>query len=153
MKIIAKSKKAYLNYDITDIYDCGIVLQWHEVKAIKTQHCNISHAFSRIIGSELWIYNMDIPLYEKTSPQTVPGYDPQQNRKLLVKQKELAKISAAMDKKGIIPVPLTVYLDKRWRVKIKIWMGKLRKKVEKKQYLKEKSLDRQAKKDMKQFMR
>jgi tmRNA-binding protein len=62
---------------------------------------------------ELWIYNMDIPLYHKTAPQTVPGYDPQQNRKLLVKQKELAKISAAMDKKGIIPVPLLVYLDKR----------------------------------------
>jgi SsrA-binding protein len=58
-----------------------------------------------------------------------------------------------MDKKGIIPVPLLVYLDKRWRVKIKIGMGKLRKKVEKKQFLKEKSLDRQAKKDMKQFMK
>jgi tmRNA-binding protein len=41
---------------------------------------------------------MDIPLYEKTSHILVPGYQPKGKRKLLITKKELAKISAALDK-------------------------------------------------------
>jgi smpB protein len=74
------------------------VLKGHEVKAIKTSHINIQDAVVRIDNRECWLYNMDIPLYEKTSPILLSHYQPKIKRKLLLNKKEIARISAALDK-------------------------------------------------------
>jgi len=151
MKIIAKNKRAYHDYDIQDNYSAGIVLLWHEVKSIKTQWVNITDATASIIDGALWLYGMDIQLYKKSSPVATGEYDPKRKRKLLVTQRELARISAATDRKGMILVPLQVFLSQRWLIKVKLWLGKLMRKVEKKQVLKEKSIDRQMKKEIKNY--
>jgi len=54
---------------------------------------------------------MDIPLYKKTSPILAPGYQAKRDRKLLVKKRELAKISALTDKSGNTIIPLKIYLN------------------------------------------
>ena len=94
---------------------------------------------------------MDVPLYEKTSHLLVPGYLPKWKRKILITKKELAKISSALDKSGTTIIPLEIYLNKRGLIKIKIGVGKTLRKVEKKQILKEKDIDRQMKREMKHF--
>lgn len=95
MKIITKNKRAYHDYTIDKEYETGIMLHGHEVKALKSGRVNISDAHAIVLGNELWILHMDIPLYEKTSPHLVPGYDPKRRRKLLVHAKELVKIALA----------------------------------------------------------
>jgi tmRNA-binding protein len=55
---------------------------------------------------------MDIPLYAKTSPNLVPGYQPKRKRKLLVNKRELSKIAAALDKAGIVALALEVFTTK-----------------------------------------
>lgn len=151
MKIIAKNKRAYHDYAIEDTYSAGVVLLWHEVKSIKVQSVNITDATASIMNGVLRLYGMDVQLYKKTSPIIAVDYDPKRKRRLLVNQKELAKISAATDRKGMILVPLEVFLTMQWRIKIKLWLGKLMRKVEKKQVLKEKEIDRQMKKEMKNY--
>lgn len=47
---------------------------------------------------DLYITNMDIPLYAKTNADNVPGYEAKGRRTLLVNKKELAKIVAATTK-------------------------------------------------------
>lgn len=151
MKIIAKNKRAYHDYAIEDTYSAGVVLLWHEVKSIKVQSVNITDATASIMNGVLRLYGMDVQLYKKTSPIIAVDYDPKRKRRLLVNQKELAKISAATDRKGMILVPLEVFLTMQWRIKIKLWLGKLMRKVEKKQVLKEKEMDRQMKREMKNY--
>jgi len=56
---------------------------------------------------------MDVPLYKKTSPLLVPSYQAKLDRKLLIKKKELAKISAMVDKPGNVIVPLEIYLNNK----------------------------------------
>jgi len=56
---------------------------------------------------------MDIQLYKKTSPIVAVDYEPKRKRRLLVNQKELAKISSATDKKGMVLVPLEVFLTEK----------------------------------------
>jgi tmRNA-binding protein len=46
-------------------------------------------------------------------------------------------------------VPLEVYIATKGKIKIKLGVGKLRRKIEKKQILKEKDMDRQMQKEMK----
>lgn len=151
MKSITTNKHAYHNYEISRTYDAWIVLKWHEVKSIKLSHVNIKDAFARIEKGEARINNIDIPLYSKTSINLIWSYDPKWKRKLLLNKKELAKISSELDKWWVTLVPLEVFISKKWLIKVKIWIWKLMRKVEKKQILKEKDMDRQAQKDIKNF--
>ncbi len=149
MKLITKNKHAYHNYQIEKEYEVWIILKWHEVKSIKASHVNIKDSIVRLDNKELWALNIDIPLYEKTSHVLVPGYQSKGKRKLLVTKKELAKISAYLDKQGYVMIPLEIFLNKRGLIKLKIGIAKLMRKIEKKQILKEKDIKKQMDRDMK----
>lgn len=149
MKIISKNKRAYSDYAFEKDYEVWIVLKWHEVKSIKMSQVNIKDAIVRIDNKELRIIWMDIPLYEKTSHALVWWYQSKWRRKLLINKKELAKISALTDKAGNTIIPLEIYLTLKWLIKLKIWVGKLMRKIEKKQVLKEKDIKKQMDRDIK----
>lgn len=149
MKLISKNKRAYHDYSFEKDYEAWIILKWHEVKSIKAWQVNIKDSIIRIENKWLWIIWMDIPLYQKTSPILVVWYQQKWRRKLLVNAKELAKLSAMMDKSGNMIIPLEIYLNKKWLIKLKIWVWKLMRKVEKKQILKEKDIKKQMDRDIK----
>jgi SsrA-binding protein len=69
----------------------------------------------------------------------------------LVNKKELSKISAQLDKPWMTAVALEVLITDRGFVKIKIWIGRLKKKIEKKQVLKERSQEKEMRKEAKLF--
>jgi len=52
MKIV--NKKAYHNYAIEDSFEAGIVLTGAEVKSIKSGRCNLSDAYVKFMGDELF---------------------------------------------------------------------------------------------------
>ena len=149
MKLISKNRHAYHDYQIDKDYEVWIILKWHEVKSIKWSHVNIKDSIIRLSNKELWIMNMDVPLYEKTSHVLVPGYESKGKRKILITKKELAKISSALDKSWTVIIPLEIYINKRGLIKLKIWVGKILKKIEKKQILKEKDIKKQMDRDIK----
>lgn len=144
-----KNKIAYLDYEITQTRDVGVVLIWHEVKSCKQRHGSINEAIVRLQGKQLMMINMQISLYEKTAPLFAPGYDPKRPKQLLLNKKELTKIAALTSKTWLAIILLEMYIANNRRIKAKIGIGKLRRKVEKKQILKEKDVDRQAKKEIK----
>lgn len=149
MYTLYTNKRAYFDYEITQTREAGIVLLWHEVKSLKQRHASLAEAIVKVTGKSLTIVGMQISLYEKTSPVIAGWYTPKRPRQLLVHKKELAKIAAQTTKTGLTMVLLDVYVTKNHRIKVKIGLGKLRRKVEKKQILKEKDVDRQAKRDIK----
>ena len=151
MKIISKNKIAYHDYSFEKDYEVGIILKWHEVKSIKSGQVNLKDSVVRIQNRELRIKNMDVPLYKMTSPNLVPWYNPKWDRKLLITKRELAKISALTDKPWNVVIPLEIYINNKWLIKIKIWVGKLMRKVEKKQILKEKDIQKQMNRDMRNY--
>ena len=124
MQFITKNKRAYFDYEIEKEYEAGIVLKWHEVKAIKTSHVNIQDAAIVIENRELWIYNMDIPLYEKTSPALVPHYRQKWKRKLLLNKNEITKIAASLDKPWMVALAFERKRAIRPNVTIRIARGK-----------------------------
>ena len=151
MKVVTKNKRAYFDYEFSSDYTAGIVLAWHEVKSIKTAHVNIQDTVVSLQKWELFLLWMDVPLYGKTSPNLAPNYQPKQKRKLLLTKKELSKISAQLDKPWITAIALEVLITDTWFIKIKIWLWRLKKKIEKKQILKERSQEREMRKEAKMF--
>lgn len=151
MKIITKNKRAYFDYEIEKNYEAWIVLKGYEVKSVKTSHVNIQDSVVRIDNYECWIYNMDIPLYEKTPNILVPNYQPKVKRKLLLNKREIGKLVANLDKPWIVILPLEVYIGKWGFIKIKLWVWRLHRKVEKKQIIKERDIKKQMDRDIRSF--
>jgi SsrA-binding protein len=150
MKIITKNKSAFHEYDIQQTYDVGIVLQWHEVKSIKWWYVNIKDAFVTVSERDLVIINMDIPLYKHATLKQIWGnYQAKGKRVLLATAIERTKIVAKTTKSWLAIIPLEVYLTATWRIKLKIGIGKLLKKIEKKQILKERDLKRETDREIK----
>ncbi|MDR0859520.1 MAG: SsrA-binding protein [Candidatus Peribacteria bacterium] len=110
---------------------------------------NISDTIISLQNGELRILGMDIPLYGKTSPLLVPGYQAKRKRKLLITKRELARLASSMDKSGMVSLALEVFVTKSGFIKVKIGLGKLRKKIEKKQILKERSIEKEMRKEAK----
>lgn len=151
MKIITSNKKAYLDYDIHEKFEAWIVLHWHEVKSTKIWKINIRDSLVRIEWNEMFLINTNILLYEKTSVHIAKWYEPKRKRKLIVKRKEISKYITKTNKTWLVIIPLSVYVNKNRLIKVELWLWKLRRKIEKKQVIKERDIDRQARKELKYY--
>jgi SsrA-binding protein len=153
MKILAKNKKAYFDYEIIDKVEAWLVLSWHEVKSCKVWHPNISDAFVRITHDGMRISNMDIPRYTHTSPHITPWYDAKGKRSLLMTKKQRTKWREQTQKTWLRIIPLTLFINQRWYIKVELWLGKLKKKVEKKQRIKERDIKKEMDAIIKEYKR
>ena len=90
MKIIAKNKKAFFNYEIIEKMEAGMVLEGVEVKSIRDGHVVIKDGFARVINNELWLANCHIKPYDKQ--HSINACDPERARKLLLHKKQINKL-------------------------------------------------------------
>lgn len=152
MQLITKNKQAFSDFEILDTYDAGIVLAWHEVKSIKNKQVNIKDAIVVLDNRELVLSNMDVPLYSKTNINTIHwSYKPKWKRKLLVTKKELSKIVAKTTKTWLTIIPVQVFITEKWFIKLTIGIGKLKRKIDKKESIKTKERAREMEREIKEY--
>ena len=136
MKII--NKKARFDYEILESFEVGIVLLGMEVKSVKSGRGNISDAFVKIIGDELWLVNADITKYQYASDD---HYDSKRTRKLLIKRNQLDKLESKMKQGNLTLIPLSIYTVRGY-VKVEIGLARGKKYHEKRKAEKERDMDR-----------
>ncbi len=153
MRTLAKNKRARFDYDISTTWQLGIVLVWHEVKACKVDHCSITEAIIVLDfhTQQLEIKWMNIPLYSKTSPVVAHGYEPKRSRSLLVNHRERTKIASQLKQGNYTLIPLELIELKNRRIKIMVWLAQRRRKVEKRQILKERDISKEMRKEIKDY--
>jgi SsrA-binding protein len=71
MNIITTNKHAYHDYRILQTRDAGIVLHGHEVKSLRVNRADISKGIVTLSQKKCKLTNLDIRLYNKTSPQMI----------------------------------------------------------------------------------
>jgi SsrA-binding protein len=147
MKIIAQNKKAYHDYAVLETLEAGIVLKGDEVKALRAGQVSLIGSFAVFRQGELFLINCTISLYEKA--YTKEKELTTRSRKLLLKKRELMRLLGDVSRKGITIVPLKIYFNERNMVKIELGLCKSKKAADKKQVLKERDIDRQARRDLK----
>ena len=143
LKILCINKKAGRKYQILDQISAGIVLTGSETKSAKSGQINISDSYAQIIAGEAWLIGAHIAPY-KFSAQKV---DPKRSRKLLLKKQEISHLAGKLSK-GTTLVPLKFYL-KRGLIKVEIGIAKGLKLYNKKQLQKEKEIQREAERELK----
>ena len=138
MRIV--NKRASFDYQLGEKVEAGIVLAGREAKAVRNKRANISQAYAKIIGGEVWLVNANIPIEGKKD------YTPTRSRKLLLHRREITSIMAKIKGKNLTLVPVALY-TKRRLYKVELALAKPKRKFEKKAALKEadikKNVDRE----------
>jgi len=146
MKILAENKKAYFNYQILEKFEAGISLIGQEVKSLKTRGINLAGSYVILKNDELFWVGAKIPPYQ---PKNAPAdYNPQRERKLLLKKSEIKSLIGKTKQKGLTLIPLTLY-TKRGLIKLSFGLAKGKKKVNKKELIKKREIEREIKRELK----
>ena len=133
------NKKTYYNYFVLEDFVAGIMLQGSEVKSLSKGDFNFESSFIIFKDNELFIKDMRISPYKNASYN---NHQEVRDRKLLLKKKEINKISKEIDQKGITIMPLEVFeLNKKFKIKIGICRGK--KNFDKREVIKKRDLERE----------
>jgi SsrA-binding protein len=118
---IALNRRARHDFELTERFEAGLVLEGWEVKAIREGNVQLTDSYVLLRDGEAWLLGANImPL---TSASTHVVADPQRTRKLLLHARELARIFAATQQKGFSCVATAMYW-KGNRVKCEIALGK-----------------------------
>jgi len=150
--ILAKNKKAYYNYQILEKFEAGVSLIGQEVKSIKSGRINLAGSYvvlkEYVKGRhpEVFLIGATIPPYQ---PKNIsPDYNPERSRKLLLKKSEIKHLIGKVKEKGLTLVPLRIY-TKRGKIKLEFGVAKGKKKVDKRESIKKREVEREMKRELK----
>ena len=149
MSTLAHNKQALYDYQVLEEFEAGLVLTGAEVKAAKLSQINLRGSFVSIQAGEAWIKNMHISPYIKAGLNQ-KNYNPEQDRKLLLKNKELDYLIGKTKERGLTIIPISVYTTRRL-VKVKIALVKGKKKHDKRQVMKKRDIDREIARKLKNY--
>jgi len=127
---IAENRRARYDYEIIDTLEAGIVLTGTEVKSLRTGKAQITEAYASPERGELWLINAHIPEYMQANRF---NHEEKRPRKLLVKKKELARLSQDVERAGNTIVPMKLYFNEQGRAKLLIGVGKGKKSFDKRE--------------------
>ena len=148
-KLITKNKKAYFDYEIVETWEAWIELKWYETKSIRAGYVNLKWAFLIVQNKELFIKNMMVSAW-KTLPnrETIDVF---RQRKIFLHKKTISYLSIKVKEAWFSIIPLELYFS--WSlIKMRVWLAKWRKTYQKKQVLKERTMEKEAKLAMKRYL-
>lgn len=146
MSELAKNKKAYFDYEILESQEAGIELLGHEVKSIRAKHLNLKGSYISVQNGELFLKQMHVWVWKVLSNRD--AIEVERPRKILLPKKKIIYYGSKLKEGGYTLLALEVYL-KGSLIKVRVWLAKWKKSYQKKQTLKERTLDREAGKMLK----
>jgi SsrA-binding protein len=141
---LAKNKKAYFQYEILEKIEAGIELKGTEVKSCREHSIAMTDAYVKIENGEAWLLNVNIAPYKYGNQFNHSSVRP---RKLLLHKREILKLANKIREKGLTVIPLKFYL-KNGKVKVLIGVGKGKTFADKRETLKKRQHDMDAKRSI-----
>ena len=138
-KIICLNRKASFNYFFLEILEAGISLKGSEVKSLRDGKGSIADSYAIDNNGELFLINSHIPLYRQSSYN---NHNPKEDRKLLLKKKEINKLIGRINQEGLTIVPTKMYFLKG-KVKVEIAVAKGKKLYDKRETIKKRDWNRE----------
>ena len=136
----ASNRAASHNYFLEDRLETGIVLQGTEVKSVREGRANLKDAYALVKDGELFLINCHIGPYAHGN---IYNHDPLRSRKLLANKREIFKLGAKSQQKGLTLIPTRMYF-KNGRVKVEIAVARGKQLWDKRETERRRSADREA---------
>jgi SsrA-binding protein len=139
-RVVSENRRARRDYAIEDVVEAGLVLTGTEVKALREGRATIAEAYAAPEGDGIYLINATIPEYSAGNRE---NHEPKRRRKLLLRAREIARLTQAVERKGYTLAPLRLYFNARGIAKIEIGLALGRKAHDKREAVKERDWSRQ----------
>lgn len=135
------NRKAKFEYFIEETYEAGIELKGTEIKSIRKSAADLRDSYAIIRKNEVYLLNAFIGKYEEGN---IFNHDERRTRKLLLHKNEIKKLYTSVTRNGYALIPLDIHF-KNGKAKVTIGLCKGKKLYDKRETIKERDLQRQAK--------
>ena len=139
-KLVARAKKNFRDYKIIERVVAGMALTGNEIKSLRSHQVSINEAYVLPQHNELYIINMHIATYSHASD--LVKVDPRRKRKLLLKRREINKLTGTMKAKSYVLIPLQLFINDKGWAKLEIALAQSLRKYQIKEKIKEKEIKR-----------
>jgi len=147
---IADNKKAAYNYHFEERFECGMVLEGWEVKALRQGKVQLTDGYVVVRDGELFLIGCQINPLRTASTHVNP--DAIRTKKLLMHKKEILRLIGKVEQKGYTLVPINLHW-KNGRVKCEIALAKGKGEHDKRDVIKDREGKREVERAMKQRQR
>ena len=103
---VATNRQASYRYEFLEKLECGLVLTGTEVKSLREGKAQLKDGYASVHDGELWLHNVHIPPY---GPASRENHDPDRPRKLLAHRREIDRMVAQTQERGLTLVPTRLY--------------------------------------------
>lgn len=141
------NRRAGFDYELNDDIVAGIALTGPEVRAARDGHVQLKGSFVTIRNNELWLNNASFSIRLNQKGEANARTVDTSPRKLLASRKQIDQLSASKQS-GMTIVPTKMLTQGRF-IKVVIALGKGKKNYDKRESLKRRDQDRDARRAMK----
>ena len=145
-----ENRKAFFDYEIIEKIEAGMMLLGSEVKSLRQGGADLKGAFARIDGDECWLVGCNIAPYKQAG---VRNHDPLRKRKLLLHKRQIKKIFAKLQQKGLTLVPLRIYFSDNGHAKIELALATGKRQYDKREKIKNREQKRDMDKSVRKYKR
>ena len=131
--MVAQNRRARFDYFIEEVMEAGLMLTGSEVKSLRSGKASIGESYAAEEGGALWLINSHIPEYSGASHFS---HTPRRHRKLLMRKREIQRLSGSLKRDGITLIPMEVYFNEKGRAKLALGLAKGKKQVDKRDTIK-----------------
>lgn len=139
-RVLASNRKARHEYHLQDRFEAGIVLTGTEVKSVREGRVQLKDSYVEIRDGEAFLVGAHIGPYTHGNRD---NHDPERDRKLLLKRRELDKLFGRTRLRGLTVVPLAVYL-KGNLIKVEIALAEGKKRFDKREAARRRQMEKEA---------
>lgn len=147
-KLIVKNRRASFDYELSDRFEAGIALIGSEVKMLRDGKADLTDSWCAVERGEAFLKGVNIP----EMPGAAFGHEAKRARKLLLHKLEIEQIERALTRDGMTVAATRLYF-KEGRVKVEIALARGKKAVDKRQAMREREDEKEARQAMAKVVR
>jgi len=139
-KIVAENRRARHEYFLEQFFEAGIALTGTEVKSLRFGEGTIAESYAEIKDGQVNLINANIPEFSHGNRF---NHEARRPRRLLLHEREIAKLYQGVNREGMTLIPLAIYFNKRGRAKVELALAKGKKLHDKRETAKERDWKRE----------
>lgn len=144
-RVIAQNRRARHLYHLLEREVAGIELLGTEVKAVRAGRVNLTDAHVQFVNGEALLVGCHIGPYEHGG---YASHEPRRNRRLLLHRRQIERLAAKVQEKGLTVIPTAMVLVGHW-IKVEIALARGKQLHDKRETLRRRTLDREAEQALK----
>jgi len=144
VKAVATNRKALRDYEVFEKIEAGIELFGTEVKSLRAGNVSLDEGYAAIEGGEVFLVGVTIAPYAQGN---IFNRDPKRRRRLLLHREEIQRLFGRTTLRGFTLIPMSIYFNSRNVAKVELALAKGRKQYDRREELRQKAADHDARSD------